>query len=117
MGHPHNLFLMLGAEIGVPLTLSLMGLMGWIFFQGTRYWLRENFLQTEKWRFPLHPLCFGSFLLAFANATLFHTFDVLIFDFRINALVWIIISQILGEFYLSTMGNLNLRRSEPSERA
>lgn len=30
MGHPHNLFLMLTAEIGIPVTILFVGIIGWI---------------------------------------------------------------------------------------
>ncbi len=107
MGHPHNLFLMLGAEIGLPLTLVLLGLMGWIFAQTIYY-----FVRTKKCKYKTSTHCVvGAFLLALINLTLFHGFDVLFFDFRINAMAWMIVSQILGEFYLSSVGNLSLRRS------
>lgn len=107
MGHPHNLFLMLGAEIGLPLTLMLIGLIGWIFAQTTHY-----FVCNKKYKYKTFAHCiFGAFLLALINITLFHGFDILFFDFRINAMAWIIVSQILGEFYLSSVGNLSLRRS------
>jgi O-antigen ligase len=121
MGHPHNLFLMLGAEIGLPLTAGLIGLMGWIFVRTSDYFCFHYFVSdgkdvAEKSQLKTASHCiFGAFLLAFANITLFHGFDVLFFDFRINAIAWMIVSQILGEFYLSSVGNLSLRRSGSPE--
>ncbi len=127
MGHPHNLFLMLGAEMGLPLTAGLIGLIGWILVRASDYFCfhyfvvdgkdvaaGKNLARTNQLKTASHCI-FGAFLLAFANITLFHGFDVLFFDFRINAIAWTIVSQILGEFYLSSVGNLSLRRSGSPE--
>ncbi len=36
LGHPHNLFLMLTAEIGIPATLVFCGWVIWVFYQGVK---------------------------------------------------------------------------------
>lgn len=106
MGHPHNLFLMLSAETGWFITGGLLGLVGWIFYRGIEVIRTKNHLNTAD-----RYLFFG-ILTAFLNTVFFHLFDIPLFDFRINALGWITVSQILGVVYLSDAGNLNLGRTE-----
>lgn len=106
MGHPHNLFLMLGAEVGLFLTGGLLGWVAWIFYRGIEVLWRQYPLDR------VDSLLFFSVLIAFLNVSIFHLFDVPLFDFRINALGWMIITQILGVVYLSDAGNLNLCRTE-----
>ncbi len=106
MGHPHNLFLMLGAETGWFITGGLLGLVGWIFYRGIEVIRLKTHLNTAD------CYLFFGILIAFLNTIFFHLFDIPLFDFRINALGWITLSQILGVVYLSDAGNLNLGRTE-----
>lgn len=95
IGHPHNLPLMLLAEIGIPLTIWLFCLVGWILGKATLLLSRLPY-QTER------AILF-SYLLAFAGITLFHLLDIPLFDSRINFLGWWLLGSILGLVY-STSG-------------
>ncbi|MEG3839614.1 O-antigen ligase family protein [Microcoleus sp. herbarium14] len=121
LGHPHSLILMLTAETGIPATLLLFGLVGWVLAGGV--------LLLMNW--PLFPadikqeqidaqeteessifnstnrvicqqknsadrLIFFSYLLAFAACTLFNTVDVTLFDFRLNTTSWLLLAAICG---------------------
>ncbi|HLO52035.1 MAG TPA: O-antigen ligase family protein [Kamptonema sp.] len=113
LGHPHNLFLMLTAETGIPATLFLCGLVGWIFAQGILLlvnWQIENYqtetlIQDESYfttiAEPASPdkdrLIFFSYLVAFAACTLFNTVDVTLFDLRVNTLGWLLLAAICGQ--------------------
>jgi O-antigen ligase len=89
LGHPHNLFLMLTAEIGIPATIFLCGLVGWIITQG--------FLLIRDWSdTPADKLIFFSHLVAFFGCILFNTADVTMFDLRVNALGWLLLAGIWG---------------------
>ncbi len=105
MGHPHNLFLMLSAETGIPGMLFLSGLVGWILAQGV--------LALKNWQdLPLEGnseatasvpgvltndrLIFFTYLVTFAGCTLFHLFDVTLFDSRVNILGWLTLAAIYG---------------------
>jgi O-Antigen ligase len=107
LGHPHNLFLMLTAETGIPATLFLCGLVGWIF--------GESVLLLINWRgkgdtgvlmgvtevnnqilFNQDRLIFFSYLVAFGACTLFNTVDVTLFDFRVNTIGWLLLAAICG---------------------
>ncbi|MEM9927086.1 MAG: O-antigen ligase family protein [Cyanobacteria bacterium P01_D01_bin.50] len=87
LGHPHNLFLMLSAETGLPATLLFCGLLGWIFIKGVR--LLGIIPKEDK-------LIFFSYLLVFVSWILFNLVDVTLFDFRLNTLLWLMLGVICG---------------------
>jgi len=89
LGHPHNLFLMMLAEMGIPTALFFMGIIGWILSQG--FLLLKNSLTH-----PSERLIYYSYLITFLALILFNCFDVSLFDFRVNTLSWIILSGIWG---------------------
>jgi len=89
LGHPHNLFLMLTAEIGIPATILFCSLVGWIIFQA--------FVLIRDWSdTPADKLIFFSHLVAFFGCILFNTADVTMFDLRVNALGWLLLAGIWG---------------------
>ena len=87
LGHPHNLLLMLAAETGWPATVALFGTVGWILARGIMVW---------------HQLPLGdrtialSIGLGFTSLTLFHIFDITLFDVRIGLLGWLLLASIWG---------------------
>lgn len=93
LGHPHNLFLMLSAETGLPTAILFFGLLGWLFFAGVRL------LQNPKSLPNRDKLIFFSYLLAFAVLIIFNTVDVTTFDFRLNTLFWLILAAVFGVVY------------------
>ncbi|WP_026795309.1 MULTISPECIES: O-antigen ligase family protein [Planktothrix] len=97
LGHPHNLFLMMFAEIGIPTALFFMGIIGWILSQG--FLFLKNSLTN-----PSERLIYYSYLITFLGLILFNCFDVSLFDFRVNTLSWIILSGIWGVVD-NTIGN------------
>ncbi|MEH1943840.1 MAG: O-antigen ligase family protein [Nostoc sp.] len=90
LGHPHNLFLMLSAETGFPSTLLFCGLLAWILITSVQLLRNSKYINTED------RLIFLSYLLAFVGWILFNTVDVTLFDFRLNALSWLILAAICG---------------------
>ncbi|XTZ11135.1 MAG: O-antigen ligase family protein, partial [cyanobacterium endosymbiont of Rhopalodia yunnanensis] len=92
MGHPHNLFLMLFAEIGIPGTLLFCGIVGNVIFRGVRNLVQWSDKQ-EKCR--EHLLLF-TYLISFCSCILFNLFDVTLFDVRVNLLGWFLLSAITG---------------------
>jgi O-antigen ligase len=93
LGHPHSLFLMLTAETGLITTLLLYGLVGWIFLRGIQH-LQTWTAQTVKEQGDRR--IYFSFLLAFFACTFFHSFDVILFDARINTMGWLLLATIWG---------------------
>lgn len=93
LGHPHNLFLMLSAETGIPATLLFCGLVGWVLAQGVL------FVANCSSALPQDKLIFFSYLVAFGGCTIFNTVDVSLFDLRVNTLGWLLLSAIWGVVY------------------
>ncbi len=89
LGHPHNLFLMMFAEMGIPSTLFFMLIVGIILTQG--FLLFKNSLTH-----PSDRLIYYSYLITFLALILFNCFDVTLFDFRVNTYSWLILSGIWG---------------------
>jgi O-antigen ligase len=90
LGHPHNLFLMLSAETGFPSAFLFCGLLAWILITGVQLLRKSKYLNTGD------KLIFFSYLLAFVGWVLLNTVDVTLFDFRLNALSWLILAAICG---------------------
>jgi O-antigen ligase len=101
LGHPHNLFLMLMAETGVPATLLLCGLMGWVLAQAVlllRVWSDIEPAEAKP-HWHQDKLIFFTYLIAFGGFTLFNLVDVTLFDMRMNTLGWLTLSAICGLVY------------------
>jgi hypothetical protein len=105
MGHPHNLFLMLSAETGIPGVLLLSGLVAWVLAKGVlavQNWpdlsLAGNASGTPSIPGVLtnDRLIVFTYLVTFAACTLFHLFDITLFDSRVNILGWLVLAAIYG---------------------
>jgi O-antigen ligase len=98
LGHPHNLFLMLLAEIGLPGTILLCGLVGWILMRAIELIASRMSFSTDKktQKNASERLIFFSYLLAFTSCILFNLFDVTVFDLRVNTIGWLLFSAIAG---------------------
>lgn len=88
LGHPHSLPLMLLCETGIPATVLFLGLVGWIVAHGV---LSLRFVAARGDR-----LLHFSVITAFLSNTLFHLFDVPLFDTRINLMGWLLLAGIWG---------------------
>ncbi|AFY40301.1 O-antigen polymerase [[Leptolyngbya] sp. PCC 7376] len=88
LGHPHNLYLMLTSEMGIPAAGLLIGLIGWVLAQGVFTWQSL----TEK---PEKLIMF-SYLMAFGGYTLFNLLDVTVLDLRLNTFAWLLLAGIWG---------------------
>jgi O-antigen ligase len=106
VGHPHNLFLMLLAETGVPATLLLVGLVAWIMVQGVNCCRRALHVQ------PQDQSILFTYLIAFSGCILFNLLDIPLFDVRINLLGWLLLSAICGVVYHEEIWSLNPLHSE-----
>jgi O-antigen ligase len=101
LGHPHNLFLMLTAETGIPATLLLCGLISWILAQFVliiRVW-PDVALSPTKSQWNQDQLMLFTYLLVFAGFTLFNLLDVTLFDLRVNTFGWLFLAAICGMVY------------------
>lgn len=91
LGHPHNFFLMLAAETGFPATIFFCAIVGWIV-------AKVAFLLTKysSKLLPQDKLIIFTYLVAFSSCVLFNLFDVSLFDFRANILVWVLLTILCG---------------------
>lgn len=89
VGHPHNLILMLFAEIGFPATLLLCVLVGWVVARAVWYWRHWDQKKSGQ-------LIGLTFLLAFIGFSLFHLLDVTLFDARVNFMGWLLLASLRG---------------------
>ena len=81
--HPHNLWLYLACDTGVPTMLLFCWVVGRTYVTGIRRLIMDSY----------HPVLF-SYLLGFTGCILFALFDVTLFDARINVLSWFIFAGI-----------------------
>jgi O-antigen ligase len=95
IGQPHNILLMLSSSLGIPMTIGLVAIVGWVVARGTILFLD----------FPIDwqhsRTMFFTFLLAFGGFIMFNMTDVTLPDLRLNALAWLLLSSICGLFYQS----------------
>jgi O-antigen ligase len=97
VGHPHNLFLMLTAETGIPATLFLFGWVGWILGKAVLLLINWSSVDSRKDR-----LIVFSYLIAFGACTIFNMFDVSLFDLRVNTIGWLLLAAISGSQQLKS---------------
>ena len=93
LGYPHNLLLMLSSNVGIPATIALFSLVGWILAQSTILFL--NF--PIQWR--SERTIFFTYLVAFAGFIVFNIADVSALELRLNTHAWLILASICGIVY------------------
>ena len=113
MSHPHNLFLMLAAETGIPAVLGLCGIVSWILTQGVLCLRQSNWATTfndlkrdRQWLF--------AYLVAFGATVVFNLMDITLFDLRINLMGWLLLAGIAGTVSGSRELSVEGTRSQPS---
>ncbi len=101
MGHPHNLFLMLLAEIGLIGTLLLSSFVGIILGKAVILMrkLSKNLSFKQVQKKQEHILLLFTYLVAFSLCIIFNLFDVSIFDLRVNLIGWLLLAAIAGITY------------------
>jgi O-antigen ligase len=95
LGHPHNLFLMFGAEMGLPTAIFFIGSIGWIVVRSIIilwHWHREKLEMNDD------RTIFFTYLIAFLACVAFNLVDVSLFDFRNNITAWILLAAIVSKW-------------------
>jgi O-antigen ligase len=87
IAHPHNFWLLLGAEGGIPLMLLMTLLVGYICYQAVKLLLMRKLSPAES------SILLG-YLFAFLGCIAFALFDVTLYDARINVMNWLILAGI-----------------------
>ncbi|HYW19350.1 MAG TPA: O-antigen ligase [Nodularia sp. (in: cyanobacteria)] len=90
LGHPHNLFLMLSAETGLPSALLFFGCLAWIWVGGVQLLQKSDYLDKKD------KLIFFSYVVVILQWLIFNTVDVTLFDFRLNTISWLLFSALWG---------------------
>ncbi|GAX37287.1 O-antigen ligase family protein [Nodularia sp. NIES-3585] len=99
LGHPHNLFLMLSAETGLPSALLFFGCLAWIWVGGVQLLQKSDYLAKED------RLIVFSYIVVILQWAIFNTVDVTLFDFRLNTISWLFFSALWGVVYSSSRFN------------
>ncbi|MBD3882864.1 O-antigen ligase family protein [Phormidium tenue FACHB-886] len=88
VGHPHSLWLMLGCEAGLLVTIVFTGWVGLICFRAAR-----RLQPQDKHSLPerQRAILLG-FLVAFWGCIAFSLFDVPLFDARLNVMGWLMLT-------------------------
>ncbi len=98
LGHPHNLFLMMTVETGLPGTLFLSAIVAWVAIRAVI--LIALCLRALSEKTPIlnsqDLLIFVTYLFAFASCIIFNLFDVTIYDLRVNTIGWLLLASIYG---------------------
>lgn len=90
LGYPHNLLLMLSSNLGIPATIALCAVVGWILRQGTLLFL-DFPLQWQAER-----TIYFTYLVAFAGFMIVNIADVTALELRLNTHAWLILASIWG---------------------
>ncbi len=88
LGHPHNLFLMFGAETGIISLLLFLAIIATIMFPVVKL--------CSTWSSQKSDLIVFSYLVAFIAYIFFNLTDVTVFDLRVNTIAWILLAAMSG---------------------
>lgn len=81
--HPHNLWLYLACDVGIPTMLLFCWVVGRTYATGVRRLIVDSY----------NPVLLG-YVLGFTGCILFSLFDVTLFDARINVISWFLLAGI-----------------------
>ncbi|NJN85070.1 MAG: O-antigen ligase family protein [Leptolyngbyaceae cyanobacterium SL_7_1] len=86
IGHPHNFWLLLSSEAGLPVMLLFTGLVGYCCYRGAR-----AVMLTPK---PIEQALFWGYAIAFAGCIGFSLFDVTLYNAQLNLVNWLVLAGI-----------------------
>jgi hypothetical protein len=108
--HPHNLWLMLSAEAGIPVMLLFTALVGYLCYRAVRSLVEPRGTAMER-------AILTGYLFSFWGSVAFSLFDVTLYDARVNTLNWILLSGIHVLPGLLDKSNLSRNASSPIPHA
>ncbi len=92
--HPHNIWLLLGTEAGIPVMILMSLLVGFICYRAVRYCLTPaQKTDNPSLQVSGRAIALG-YLLAFWGCLGFALFDVTFYDVRVNALNWTMLAAL-----------------------
>ena len=91
--HPHNFWLLLGAEYGILVTVLLTIAIAFICYRGVRVWWesRPSHATTDH---RIHAAVFCGYSLALWGSIGFSVLDVTLYDARINTMNWFLLAAV-----------------------
>jgi O-antigen ligase len=100
IGHPHNLFLMLSSEVGIPLALFFVGVIILIVWQGIST-IKSNVLNRDvfahqNYILPNANTVYYLYLLCSGGWIILNMVDVTLFNVTLNVFAWLIFGAING---------------------
>ncbi|MEL6223736.1 MAG: O-antigen ligase family protein [Cyanobacteria bacterium J06627_8] len=110
--HPHNIWLLLSTEAGIPAMIVMSVFIGFICYRAIRFCLGNIRITnrgfpdlTVEWSTlesatPKRAIALG-YLLAFWGCFGFALFDITFYDVRVNALNWTILAALYAIPYMS----------------
>lgn len=91
-GHPHNIILMLSANLGLPATIIFVSLIGWIIARAVILFIDfPSELRHSR-------TIFFTFIIAFCGFILSQMTNVAVADLRLNTFAWILLASLYGLF-------------------
>jgi O-antigen ligase len=109
IAHPHNFWLLLASEAGIPVMILFTLLVGYICYRSVRLLLSGQLK-------PLDNAVLLAYLFAFWGCVSFALFDVTFYDIRLNALNWVVLAGIYSIAKLATLPQLELDAEDRLDR-
>ncbi len=113
--HPHNIWLLLGTEGGIPVMILTSVMVGFICYRVVRYGFsmagrsgHDSSGRTSESDASGRAIALG-YLLAFWGCLGFALFDVTFYDVRINALNWTVLAALYTLPYILQKPDLSLK--------
>lgn len=105
--HPHNIWLLLGSEAGLPVMVLLTVMVSYILYRGIRL------LRSPRLSPSVHWVVIAYFL-AFGGCMVFALFDVTFYDARVNVLNWLALAGIYIPTIVGNQESNQLGKRSPS---
>jgi hypothetical protein len=83
IGHPHNFWLLMSSEAGIPAMLLLTALVGYCGYRGARAVIDAK--SSDR-------ALFGGYAIAFVGYSVFSLFDVTLYNAQLNLVNWLVLA-------------------------
>ncbi|MGJ3248889.1 MAG: O-antigen ligase family protein [Elainellaceae cyanobacterium] len=107
--HPHNIWLLLGSEAGLPVMIAFTVMVSYVLYRGIRLVRLPRLSPSAHW-------IVIAYFLAFLGCVAFALFDVTLYDARVNMLNWLALAGIYTPTIMENQGGHQLGRRSPSTR-
>lgn len=87
IGHPHNFWLLLACEAGIPVMILVTALVGYVCFRAVQLLIGGQLNSLDQ-------AVLLAYLFSFWSCIAFALFDVTFFDSRINSTNWVVLAGI-----------------------